>query len=159
MSKAVEFYQKAIQNELQNPSWEPPRHPLGHPCEHNLQLFQICSILGVPRCPQSSQTEPRWVPKINKIKQTLIPETSSETATRHTAFKDSFQTEFTQNPEGPTSRKHCYLLHGSHIRISMVLVRFCEPLLSKRMTLRPLLNLFCIHLAPKRRTNEHQEPR
>ena len=95
-------------------------HPLGHTCEHNLQFVQICSILGIPRCPQSSQTEPRWVPKINKIKQKLTPETSSEKATRHTVFKDAFQAEFTQNLEATTSRKHCYLLHGSHILTSMV---------------------------------------
>merc|ERR1711965_925089 len=100
-SKTAGLCEKAIQNELQNPSWESPLHPLGHPCEHNLQFFQICSILGVPRCPQSSQTEPRWIPKINKIKQKLSPETSSEKATRHTVFKDAFQAEFTQNLEGP----------------------------------------------------------
>merc|ERR1711965_78960 len=118
-SKTAGLCEKAIQNELQNPSWESPLHPLGHPCEHNLQFFQICSILGVPRCPQSSQTEPRWVPKINKIQQKLTPETFSEKAIRHTVFKDAFQTEFAQNLEGPTSRKHCYLLHGSHILTSM----------------------------------------
>ena len=117
MSKAAELCQKAIQNELQNPSWEPPRHPLGHPCEHNLQFVQICSILGVPSCPQSSQTEPRWVPKSNKIKQKLIPETSSEKATRHAVFKDAFQAEFTQSLEDPTSRKQCYLLHRSHLAL------------------------------------------
>ena len=150
MSKAAELCQKAIQNELQYPSWEHPRHPLGHPCELNLQFFSICSILGVPRCPQSSQTEPRWVPKIIKIKQKLIPETCSEQATRHNVFEDAFRAEFTQNLEGPTSRKHCYLLHGSHILTSMVQRKFCQLLLSKRMTLKPLLNLLFIHGAPKR---------
>ena len=48
------------------------------------------------------------------------PETSSEKATRHTVFKDTFQAEFTQNLEGPTSQKHCYLLHGSHVLTFMV---------------------------------------
>ena len=122
-------------------------------------FFQSCSILGVPRCPQSSQTEPRWLPQNIKIQQKLIPETSSEKATRHAVFKDAFQAEFIQNLEGPTSRKHCYLLHGSHILTTMVSGKFCQLLLSKRVILVPLLNAFCIHVAPKRHKNAHQEPR
>merc|ERR1712078_346522 len=119
-----------LQNELQNPSWEPPRHPLGHPCEHNLQFVQICSILGVPRCPQSSQTEPRWVPKSNKIKQKLLPETSSEKATRHTVFEDAFQAEFTQNLEGPPRENTAIYCTGamfSHPRSRASFVNFCCP--------------------------------
>ena len=150
---------KAIQNELQNPPWEPPKHPLGRPCEHNFNFFQICSILGATRCPQSSQTEPRWVHKIYKMWQKPVLETSLEKATRHTVFKDTFTKELSPNPKGSTSPKHCYLLHGSHILTSSVLGKFCQLLLAKRMTLGPLLNLFCIHVAPKRHRNAHQEPR
>ena len=112
-----------------------------------------------PGDPQGPQTDPRWVPKMIKRCQKLILQTLSEKAPRHRVLKDTFTQEFTQNLQGPTARKHCYLLHGSHIRISMVLVRFCKLLLSKRMTLRPLLNFFCIHVAPKRHRNAHQAQR
>ena len=149
MSKAAELCQKAIQNELQNPPWEPPKHPLGRPCEHNFQFFQICSILGAT----SSQTEPRWVPKINKMLQKLVLETSSEKATRNTVFKDTFTKEFPPNLKGSTSPKHCYLLHGSHILTSLVLVgfvNFCCP------NCLPWSH-FCAHLACKSHKNAHQE--
>ena len=44
-------------------------------------LSVICSILGVPRCPQSSQTEPRGVPKMFKMCQKVVLETWSSTET------------------------------------------------------------------------------
>ena len=41
-------------------------------------------------------------PKIIKIEQKLLPDTSSEKATRHIVFKDTFQAELAQNLEGST---------------------------------------------------------
>ena len=55
-----------------------------------------------------------------KMCQKVVLEILSEKAARHIVFKNAFPAEFTQNLEGPTSRKHCYLLHGSHIITSMV---------------------------------------
>ena len=132
---------------------------LATPASTISNFFKFVQFWVSPGVPKALKLSPDGSPKSRKIKQRLPPETSSEKATRHTLFKDTFPSEFTQKLEDPTSRKHCYLLHGGHIRISMVLVRFCELLLSKRMTPRPLLNLFCIHVAPKKHTNAHQEPR
>ena len=121
----MNYVQKVIQNDVRNRTCEPPGHPFGYACEHNFQFLQICLILNAPRVPRGPRTDPRWVPQMVNMCQNLVLETLSEKAPRHIAVKDTFTHEFTQNPQGPTSRKHSYLLHGSHIIISIVLGKLC----------------------------------
>ena len=83
-------------------------------------LFKSVQFWVSPDVPRALKLSPDGSPKATKLSKKLIPETSSEKATRHAVFKDAFQAEFTQNLEGPTSRKHCYLSHGNHILTSMV---------------------------------------